>query len=166
MSAPSHPGLGPTKTSAPEPPKSQSAGPEDLLEFSYVPELRDLLPKNRGLPGVIYAQVCVHHAKAAQDLGWRMVHGTGYYSIVGPRGRADMVLMCSGKPIRGAAPQAGARRLLADEDILKLTGLNPNPSQVQEKREQPKEEPPPTRTQPAKTQGEAKAELDRLRPKQ
>jgi hypothetical protein len=94
--------------------------------FNKIPYLNDLLPKTAGLPGVIYAQVCTHHARRAQDEGWLRVVGTMVYTIQGPEGCADMELLARGKPIPGAGHLSGARQCLIDTEVYRLTGF-PDP---------------------------------------
>ena len=98
-----------------------------LLTFDRIPTLWDVLP-NGGLPGVKYAQVCVANVKAAADREeppdhFVSIEGAPYYTIVGPLGSADMVLLGSGEPIEGAAPEAGARFFFTDSEVETLTGL-------------------------------------------
>jgi len=99
----------------------------DVQVFDHIPDLYELLP-NGGWPGVVYAQVCIHNLKAAADRTERPDHlrpirGSSYYSIVGPRGRSDMALVGRGKPIAGAAPEAGARLFFTDGEVQLETGL-------------------------------------------
>jgi hypothetical protein len=94
--------------------------------YDHVPRLRELLP-NGGWPGVVYAQVCVHNLKAASDradrpANLRPIRGATYYSILGPNGEAAMALVGQGKPIPGAAPEAGERLFFTDGEVEKQTG--------------------------------------------
>ena len=91
--------------------------------YDHVPRLRELLPKDAGRPGVKYAQVCSANAKAAQDAGWGPIAGAKMFTIHGPKGHCDMLLACQGKPIQGASSQEGARTMVLDHDIYRLTGL-------------------------------------------
>ncbi len=98
-----------------------------LKVFRHVPKLHELLP-NGGWPGVVYAQVCVHNLKAAADREERPDHlrpirGSTYYSIVGPKGSADMALVGRGQPIPGGAPESGARLFFTDGEVAEQTGL-------------------------------------------
>ena len=91
--------------------------------YDHVPSLRELLPQTAGIPGIEYIQVCASNAKVAQDTGWGPVHGAKLFTITGPKGHADMLLACKGKPVQGASTQDGARRMFLDDDIYRLTGL-------------------------------------------
>lgn len=91
--------------------------------YDHVPRLRELLPQDAGRPGVKYAQVCSSNAKSAQDDGWGPVAGAKLFTINGPKGHCDMLLACQGNPIQGASSQEGARMMVLDHDIYRLTGL-------------------------------------------
>jgi hypothetical protein len=91
--------------------------------FDHIPILRELLPKQHGRPGLIYAQVHVANLRRAQDQGWREIDGTAAYTIVGPKGHIDMKLMGKGKPIAGIGHASGKRRCVYDLDIEERTGL-------------------------------------------
>ncbi len=91
--------------------------------YDHVPRLRELLPQDGGRPGVKYAQVCSANAKAAQDDGWGPITDAKMFTISGPKGQCDMLLACQGKPIQGASAQEGARTMVLDHDIYRLTGL-------------------------------------------
>ena len=95
---------------------------ENTYEFTHVPTLRELLPQTAGIPGVKYAQVCAANAKIAQDEGWGPVHGAKLFTINGSKGSSDMLLACTGNPIPGASPHSGARVMVLDHDIYRLTG--------------------------------------------
>ncbi len=95
----------------------------DDSTYDHVPTLRELMPTNAGLPGVHYGLVAVANQRAAQDEGWGSVTGSRVLSIVGPKGKLDVVLACQGNPVRGLDPNAGARRLYLDDDIYNITGL-------------------------------------------
>lgn len=112
-------------------------GPDAPLDatafhFTRIPKLHELLdgsvgPKG-GWPGCIYAQVCVHNLanarnRAEEPANLRPVRGSQYFSITGPRGTVNMALVATGDPIRGAAPEAGARLFFTDGEVEKLTGL-------------------------------------------
>ena len=99
------------------------------IVFDHIPHLRELL-QNGGWPGVTYVQVCVHNLKAAADRQerpsrLRPIRGATYYSIQGPKGRADMALVGSGTPIPGASPDSGARLFFTDGEVEDRTGLQP-----------------------------------------
>jgi hypothetical protein len=95
--------------------------------FDHVPQLQELLP-NGGWPGVVYAQVCVHNLKLANDrttqpANLRPIRGTQYFSIRGIRGEAQMALVGCGQPIPGSAPESGARLFFTDGEVNLKTGL-------------------------------------------
>lgn len=95
--------------------------------FDHVPKLHELIAYG-GWPGVVYAQVCVHNtanAAARTDTPdhLRPIRGADFYSIVGPRGEAQMALVGTGSPIPGASPDAGARLFFTDGEVERLTGL-------------------------------------------
>lgn len=94
--------------------------------FDHVPALHELLP-NGGWPGVTYAQVCVHNvanatAREERPANLRPIEGTMYYEIYGPKGRAQMALVGTGRAIPGASPAAGARLFFTDGEVARLTG--------------------------------------------
>ena len=104
-----------------------SPSPNDLtaiapFTFDHVPTLKELLPLNIGVPGVVYNQICNPNAKAAQDEGWGTVVGAKLFTITGPKGSVDMVLACKGTPIKSASSHEGARKMFLDDDIYRLTG--------------------------------------------
>lgn len=110
------------------------------FDFDHIPSLRELLGTG-GSPGLEYAQICTHNLKRAeQDLkdqadpasGWRLLPQGRTYTIVGPKGHADMCLMRRGKRIPGTDGTSGARKVFVDPDVLKLTGINPNPELLKE----------------------------------
>lgn len=110
------------------------------FEFDHIPSLKELIG-GQGTPGFQYAQVCTHNLKRAQQdclveddrtSGWKQLPGSEAYTITGPRGSADLVLMRRGSRIPGVSGDSGARHVFADPDILKLTGLNPNPQVLKE----------------------------------
>lgn len=95
--------------------------------YDHVPTLWELMPKTGGLPGVTYAQVCVQHLRAAQDDGWsKLSGGSKTYTIIGPKGEADMELVAKGDPIPGSDVYSGRRMCVVDKTVAKLTGLAPN----------------------------------------
>lgn len=101
--------------------RSVETHPEDYV-FDHIPTLRELL-RNGGLPGVEYAQVCTAHFKRAQNEKWKDVQGAKCYTIVGPKGRADMILKAKGVPLSGNT-ESGARVCYIDKGIETLTGLS------------------------------------------
>jgi len=95
--------------------------------FDHVPRLQELIDYG-GHPGVVYAQVCIHNVKRANDreerpANLRPIRGSSYYSIRGPQGSAEMALVGTGTPISGASPQGGARLFFTDGEVGMLTGL-------------------------------------------
>ena len=96
--------------------------PLDPLTFSFIPRLKNLLPRRQGIPGLSYYQVPVDKARQAQDLGLREVENSLVYTITGPLGSVDCKLYCHGKPIRGLSHQSGRRRLFVHNDVYERTG--------------------------------------------
>ena len=94
--------------------------------FGFIPNLRNLLPKMKGIPGFKYAQICTSNLWKAQDQGWLEVDGTAIYIIRGPKGDATMKLYTMGKRIPGQAHDSGARVCLVDKDVEDVTGLEIN----------------------------------------
>ena len=97
------------------------------VRFDHIPKLRELL-KNGGWPGVTYAQCLVRNLKAAADrtdrpANLRPIRGAFYYSITTAKGEAQMALVGCGKPIPGAAPEAGERLFFTDGEVEDVTGL-------------------------------------------
>ena len=96
--------------------------------FDHIPRLREVLAHG-GWPGAIYAQVCIHNLKAAKERTERPARldelqgGQVYYTITGPKGRAEVALVGTGEVIPGASPEAGNRLFFTDGEIGKLTGL-------------------------------------------
>jgi hypothetical protein len=104
---------------------------EDVRPYTYqnhIPQLKELMPRTGGVPGVKYLQVVTgKHERIAQDDGWGdIVGGSRVYTIVGPRGAAHMRLMCKGRPIPGGDPNSGARECMVDAEVEELTGLRVN----------------------------------------
>ena len=91
--------------------------------FGFIPNLKNLLPKLRGIPGFKYAQICTSNLWKAQDQGWLEVDGTAIYIIRGPKGDATMKLYTMGKRIPGQAHDSGARVCLVDKEVEDVTGL-------------------------------------------
>ena len=88
-----------------------------------IPLLRELLPKQHGRPGVTYAQVYLLNQRRAEDEGWRRIDGTAVYTIQGPKGSCDMILMGRGKPISGVGHASGKRKCYVDLAVEQITGL-------------------------------------------
>ena len=97
--------------------------------FNHVPDLRELLPKHRGRPGLEYLQCCVVNMRRAQDEGWVEVDRTVIYTIEGPKGSVDMKLFGRGKLIPGQPHDSGARLCRCDKTVESLTGVWINPHQ-------------------------------------
>ena len=106
--------------------KVQLSGSERV--FDHIPRLRELLAHG-GSPGAIYAQVLVRNLKAARERTERPDHldelrgGSIYYSIVGPKGRAEVGLVGTGEVIPGALPESGNRLFFTDGEIGEVTGF-------------------------------------------
>ena len=86
-----------------------------------------LLPIYGGRPGYTYLQCPVaqqKHAQTDSKWKWRPIHNTNVYTIRGPKGQIDCVLLCSGASIPGADEQSNKRVLLLDGDICAVTGLD------------------------------------------
>ena len=95
--------------------------------YNHIPQLRELMPKTSGVVGVEYLQCTSNNTKQAQNEGWGgIVGGSKIYTIVGPKGSADMHLLCKGEPIPGGDVNSGARHCVVDADVEGLTGLNVN----------------------------------------
>lgn len=90
--------------------------------FDHIPYLHELLPKYRGMPGFVYAQVCTQTHRRAQEEGWKPLSDGVVYTIRGPLGSADMILLARGKAIPGQSPDAGARLCGVDRLVEELTG--------------------------------------------
>lgn len=109
--------------------------------YDHIPSLKELMPTTAGIPGVEYAQVCVHNIRLAQDLGWGRISGNQkVYTITGPTGSVDCELYCKGKPISGECPQGGRRVCSIDKEIVKLTGVRNGPPPEREPADQPEVE--------------------------
>jgi hypothetical protein len=118
---------------------------EEIRPYTYdhIPQLKELLPTTAGVPGVTYLQCCIQNQRKAQDTGWGAISGgSRVYTIQGPKGLADMQLLCKGKPIPGGDIKSGARKCMVDAEVETLTGLwvNGPPEEVT-----PTPEPEPTK---------------------
>ena len=103
---------------------------EEVRPYTYdhIPQLRELMPTTGGIPGVTYLQVTVSNQRTAQDDGWGNISGgSRIYTIIGPKGPADMQLMCKGKPIPGGDTNSGSRKCMVDANVEGITGLFVNP---------------------------------------
>jgi len=99
---------------------------DKVTSYPFVPALKDLL-RTAGVPGVGYAQVCLHNLRnvlADKAADWAQAGGVGVYTIKGPRGEAEVMLLCVGAPIYGQDPHSGSRICWYDEDIAKATGYD------------------------------------------
>ena len=110
-------------------PTEQPTPEAQAFIFTEIPSLKLLMPRTAGLPGVTYVQVTVGNQRKAQDGKWVSVLGSRVYSINGPNGRADMILMAWGKPIQGVGTESGARECLIDPETYVLTGF-PDPEKA------------------------------------
>jgi hypothetical protein len=103
----------------------------DEMEFDGVdydvvdqyPPLSDFLIGG-GRPGVTYAYILSKNLNRAQKQGWAMLHRCPGFTVVGPKGQADMVIMGRDEPIEGASPESCANILLVDTEADNVTGLN------------------------------------------
>lgn len=128
-------------------PATQPGEPYQPLRyvFDHIPDLRELLPKFRGRPGFTYLQCCVVNLRRAQDEGWVEVDNTVVYTVEGPKGTADLKLLCRGKLTPGQPCDSGARLCLADKMVEELTGVWINPHNHTEDEET--EDEPPTKVE-------------------
>ena len=99
--------------------------PGPTVGFDHLPTLEDLLPGPRWWLGVTYAEICTHNQLKARNLHGLSVlrGGSAAYTINGPRGTAEVILMGVGIPIPGASPHQGRPELYHDAEIARLTGL-------------------------------------------
>jgi hypothetical protein len=100
--------------------------------YDHIPQLWELMPNTRGLPGVEYAQCATANTRPAHDKGWEKTLGPGGrpllpYTIEGPRGSVDCELLSTGEPIRGQDATSGARMCWVDNIVYEVTGF-PNPA--------------------------------------
>jgi hypothetical protein len=109
---------------APSPvePAARAAAPAKPYTYTQIPKLKQLLPRMGGRPGVEYAQVCVQHLRDAEDAGWHRVDHARVYTIVGPKGSIDLVLMERGKPVPGLGHASGKRKCQVDLLVEQATG--------------------------------------------
>jgi len=99
------------------------------IEFNHIPNLAELLPNTKGIPGVEYLQCSVTNLMRAQKEGWKQIHDALMYSIVNPADptkRVDVQLVCKGDPLRSAGRNSGARLCSVDNAIPEATGLSAN----------------------------------------
>ncbi len=112
-----------TPTDLLDSPNSGSFQEPEAVSYNHIPFLAELLPQYRGMPGFVYAQVCTQTLVRAQSEGWQHLGDRKVYTIVGPQGQADMILLTRGQPIPGQSPDAGARLCGVDNLVQELTGL-------------------------------------------
>ena len=100
---------------------------------NHYPTLMDLL-MDGGRPGVEYCQVCGSNQRSFailkddDDFTFSLVDGLPPYTVEGPRGKVDtVVLMGRGKPIEGAGDFNGIRKCSIDIDLEEATGIPANP---------------------------------------
>ena len=105
------------------PTQTDPAAPRRKYEYEHIPSLKELLPSTAGRPGVEYAQISTINARKAQDEGWSpLTGGVAFYTIKGPKGSVDCMLLGKGFPIRGQAPFGGSRTCFVDGAIYEGTG--------------------------------------------
>ena len=97
------------------------------LVYDHIPRLKELLPKQGGLPGFQYAQVSGDRRRRAQDEGWLQVNDSYTYTIIGPKGSIDMDLFCRGKLIPGQPSNSGKRVMVVEHQIWFPTSSPPVP---------------------------------------
>lgn len=113
LGAPLQRGTGPTSSS--------------LRVFDHIPRLREVLAHG-GWPGAVYVQVLISHLKAAKERTEFPAHldelrgGAVYYTIVGPKGAAEVALVGTGEVIAGGNPESGNRLFFTDGAIGERTG--------------------------------------------
>lgn len=104
---------------------------EDSYTFDHIPKLgpakrgdkrASLLPRYGGWPGYTYAQWPVARQKEAQSRGWFPIYGAAIYTITGPEGSIDCVLLLKGLRIHGLSPDSGLRVCKIHKDIPAATG--------------------------------------------
>lgn len=106
---------------------------DDFVYKNIIPKLgpareRDtfpsLLPFQGGRPGFEYYQ-CPHgkEQKAARREGWSQVKDTEIFTIEGPLGTLDLVLLARGEPI-GHDTSNNKRVMFLDPRIEEVTGLD------------------------------------------
>jgi len=87
--------------------------------------LHSLLPQRGGYPGYEYAQWPTDDQRTAEDRGWQDVEGTRSYTIVGPKGAIDCILLCHGVPLHDTDVQSNRRVMSVHQRIFDVTGLSP-----------------------------------------
>ena len=98
---------------------------------------RGVLLYSGGRPGYLYAQIPLDREKQYTDLGWdRVVGGDGNplptYTIRGPAGAVDCVLLAVGQPIPGLTNSSMLADCLVHDDIPLRTGIANGPEPADE----------------------------------
>ncbi len=83
-----------------------------------------LLPIFGGQPGLEYLQCPVVNQKRWQQTGWKAVRNCSIYTIKGPLGSVDCVLLVTGVRLLSSDHQSNKRKLFLDPEIERITGLN------------------------------------------
>lgn len=114
-------------------PDLQDQSVEDYTYEGVIPKLGpsregdlhpSLLPIYGGQPGLEYLQCPVEQQRYWQGEGWKTVRNTNVYTIRGPSGQLDCVLLVKGERLQTSDHQANKRVLFLDPDISRVTGLN------------------------------------------
>jgi hypothetical protein len=109
---------------APQPPRDATGRTIEIPPpWEGIPSLKQLLPRHRGWPGLVYLQVTSHNRQRARAEGWEDLDPPYLYQIAGPTGIADMHLLSRGKLIPGQSPDSGERLCVVDELVEAATGL-------------------------------------------
>jgi hypothetical protein len=96
------------------------------LAYNFIPDLRWLLPKNAGRPGVEYLTVSALNLMEAQNTGYSMIENSRMFTIQGSQGSVDCQLYGRGEPIRGIDSHSGRRVHKVDAFVVNMTGLRPS----------------------------------------
>lgn len=106
---------------------------EDYTYVGLIPKLgparegdmySSLLPIYGGQPGLEYLQCPVVSQKDWQSAGWKPVRNCSVYTIKGPLGSIDCVLLVTGVRLHSSDHQSNKRKLFLDPEIERITGLN------------------------------------------
>jgi hypothetical protein len=84
-----------------------------------------LLPQRGGWPGLVYLQCPLSVLRDAESSGWMRLHGAETYTIEGPAGTIDMVLLAQGRILPGVAPESGRQSCVIHRTVFEQTGLDP-----------------------------------------
>ena len=108
-----------------QPTPQPTPGPDTPAEpyHDHIPALRELMPRTGGLPGVVYAQILSSNLGKSDREHWKQVDNQRPYTITGPRGSAECLLVCHGKPDLSINPDSTFPHCAVDEGIVTLTGL-------------------------------------------